>query len=120
MSADAPSSRLTAGLVLAVVAVAFEGLAVTTVMPTVVRDLGGLADYGWAFSGFMLANVVGITVAGRRTDRVGPWAPFAGGAAIFTAGLCLAGPVGPGSPRAPSDCSFPLHWPRKITSPFFF
>ena len=91
MSADAPSSRLTAGLVLAVVAVAFEGLAVTTVMPTVVRDLGGLADYGWAFSGFMLANVVGITVAGRRTDRVGPWAPFAGGATIFALGLCLAG-----------------------------
>jgi len=73
------------------VAVAFEGLAVTTVMPTVVRDLGGLADYGWAFSAFMLANVVGITVAGRRTDRVGPWAPFAAGAAIFAAGLCLAG-----------------------------
>jgi MFS family permease len=82
---------LTAGLVLAVVAVAFEGLAITTVMPTVVRDLGGLADYGWAFSGFMLANVVGITVAGRRTDRVGPWAPFAGGAVIFGAGLCLGG-----------------------------
>jgi len=91
VSAGAPSSRLTAGLVLAVVAVAFEGLAVTTVMPTVVRDLGGLADYGWAFSGFMLANVVGITVAGRRTDRVGPWAPFAGGAGIFAAGLCLGG-----------------------------
>ena len=91
MSAGPPSSRLTAGLVLAVVAVAFEGLAVTTVMPTVVRDLGGLADYGWAFSAFMLANVVGITVAGRRTDRVGPWAPFAAGAAIFAAGLCLAG-----------------------------
>src|SRR5262249_11867385 len=54
-------------------------------------DLGGLADYGWAFSGFMLANVVGITVAGRRTDRVGPWAPFAGGAVIFGAGLCLGG-----------------------------
>jgi MFS family permease len=73
------------------VAVAFEGLAVTTVMPTVVHDLGGLADYGWAFSAFMLANVVGITVAGRRTDRIGPWAPFAAGAAIFAAGLCLAG-----------------------------
>ena len=91
MSTGAPSSRLTVGLVLAVVAVAFEGLAVTTVMPTVVRDLGGLADYGWAFSGFMLANVVGITVAGRRTDRVGPWVPFAGGAAVFAAGLCLGG-----------------------------
>jgi MFS family permease len=86
-----PPSRLTAGLVLAVVAVAFEGLAVTTVMPTVVRDLGGLADYGWAFSAFMLANIVGITVAGRRTDRVGPGAPFAAGAVIFAVGLCLAG-----------------------------
>src|SRR5262249_43109940 len=90
-SAAAPPSRLTAGLVLAVAAVAFEGLAGATGMAAVVRDLGGLAEYGWAFSAFMLANVMGITAAGRRTDRVGPFGPFAAGLGLFAAGLGLGG-----------------------------
>src|SRR5262249_15611781 len=54
---------LTIGLLLTVVCIAFDGLAVTTVMPIAVRDLGGLAIYGWAFSAFMLASVVGITLS---------------------------------------------------------
>jgi MFS family permease len=39
----------------------------------------------------MLANVVGITAGGRRTDLSGPWTPFAAGATVFAVGLCLAG-----------------------------
>src|SRR5262249_3289059 len=65
-----------------------EGLAVPTVMPTVARELGGLAAYGWVFSAFMLANVVGITAAGQHTDRGGPLGAFAAGRPRF--GLRLA------------------------------
>src|SRR5262245_18056780 len=87
-----PANRaLTAGLVLTIVSVAFEGLAVPTVMPTVARELGGLAAYGWVFSAFMLANVVGITAAGQRTDRGGPLGAFAAGLALFGLGLALGG-----------------------------
>src|SRR5262245_20533405 len=74
-----------------VVCIAFEGLAVTTVMPVAVRELGGLLDYGWAFSAFMLASVVGIVAAGRRTDRRGPFDAFAGGLACFGCGLLGGG-----------------------------
>ena len=56
-----PRRALTIGLLMAVTLVAFEALAVATVMPTVEEDLGGLALYGWAFSGFLLASIVGIT-----------------------------------------------------------
>ena len=53
----APQRRaLTAGLVLTITLVASEALAVVTVMPVVVRDLGGLRLYGWVFSGFMLGS----------------------------------------------------------------
>ena len=38
--------RLTVGLVLTITLVAFESLAIATVLPTVERDLGGLALYG--------------------------------------------------------------------------
>jgi MFS family permease len=82
---------LTAGLLLTIVGVAFEALAVATVMPATARDLGGLALYGWAFSAFMLANLVGITLSGAEADRRGPARPFLVGVALFALGLTIAG-----------------------------
>ena len=88
----APQRRaLTAGLVLTITFVASEALAVVTVMPVVVRDLGGLRLYGWVFSGFMLGSVVGIVVAGREADRRGPAFPFVAGVVLFGSGLAVAG-----------------------------
>ena len=43
--------RLTVGLVFTITLVAFEALAISTVMPVVADDLGGLALSGWVFSG---------------------------------------------------------------------
>ncbi|MCL4545135.1 MAG: MFS transporter [Chloroflexi bacterium] len=83
--------RLTLGLVLTMSCAALEAISVATAMPATVRDLGGLSLYGWAFSAFMLANLVGITVAGAEADRQGPAGPFAVGVALFTLGLLIAG-----------------------------
>lgn len=82
---------LTIGLVLTIAGAAFEALAVATIMPATVGELGGLELYGWAFSAFMLANLVGITIAGGAADRRGPAGPFVVGVALFTAGLVVAG-----------------------------
>jgi MFS family permease len=86
-----PYRGLTLGLTLNVSFVAFEALAVSTVLPAVVRDLGGLKLYGWAFSAFMLTNLVGIVVAGGEADRRGPVRPFLVGIALFVLGLLMAG-----------------------------
>src|SRR6266545_2420456 len=86
-----PNRWLTIGLVLTVVGAAFEALAVATTLPATVRDLGGLALYGWAFSAFMLTNLIGITVAGDEADRHGPARPYAVGVALFALGLLVAG-----------------------------
>ena len=83
--------RLTIGIMMNVVTVAFGALAVSAVMPLVSRDLGGQELYGWVFSGFLLANLVGIVLAGIDADRRGPAAPFAWGVALFALGLVLAG-----------------------------
>src|SRR5256884_9607347 len=56
--------RLTLGLILITLGPAFEGLAVATILPKVVANLGGLSLYGWAFSAYMLATLVGIILAG--------------------------------------------------------
>jgi len=82
---------LTIGLVLTVSGAAFEALAVATTLPATIKDLGGLALYGWAFSAFMLANLIGITVAGAEADRQGPARPFIAGIAAFVLGLIVVG-----------------------------
>ena len=83
--------RLTAALVLTITLVAFESLAIATVMPVVSDDLGGLGLYGWVFSGFFLGSLLGIVLAGRAADRRGTRLPFAAGLVLFTAGLIVGG-----------------------------
>jgi MFS family permease len=88
---DRGRRALTLGLVLTVSMGAFESLAVATIMPVTVRDIGGLDLYGWAFSAFMLANLVGITSGGAAADRHGAAPPFVVGTALFVLGLLGAG-----------------------------
>lgn len=95
--ADAPAEgvwapsrrRLTAGLVLTVTLVAFESLAVSTVMPVIKDELGGLGLYGWVFSGFYLGMLLGIVVAGQLADAYGTRFPFVMGLVAFCTGLVI-------------------------------
>ena len=82
---------LTVGLILTVVGVGFEALAVATVLPAVVDDLGGLHLYGWAFSGFLLTQLVGVVIAGLMADARGPALPFALSVLLFAGGLVVGG-----------------------------
>src|SRR4051794_6538493 len=66
-------------------------------MPVAAKELDGLRLYGWAFSAFMLANLVGITVAGPLADRRGPARPFAMGLTLFAIGLFVDG-IAPNMP----------------------
>src|SRR5213082_2614587 len=88
----APSRRaLTVGILMSVTAIACEGMAVATILPSVALDLGGLNSYGWAFSAFMLASLVGAISAGQTADRRDASAPARLGFASFAAGLIVAG-----------------------------
>lgn len=84
-------ARLTAGLMLTIVAVAFQALAVATILPAIVNDLGGINLYGWAFSAYLLTQLVGIVVGGLISDDRGPALPFAIGVVFFSTGLLLGG-----------------------------
>jgi MFS family permease len=88
----APSRRpLTVGLVLAVTLVAFEALAVATILPVIGRHLGDLRLYGWVFSAFLLASLIGIAAAGTLADRVPLSRPMLAGLALFALGLVIGG-----------------------------
>ncbi|MCA1846131.1 MAG: MFS transporter, partial [Actinobacteria bacterium] len=47
--------------------------------------------YGWVFSSFMLADLVGLTLWGRLADRRGPARSYSAGVALFAAGLVIGG-----------------------------
>jgi MFS family permease len=87
---DSERRALTIGLVATMTLIAFEGLAVATIMPSVRADLGGIRLYGWAFSAFFLTSLISTVLAGREADRRGVGAPFAIGVGLFTAGLMIA------------------------------
>ncbi|HEY4632438.1 MAG TPA: MFS transporter [Candidatus Limnocylindrales bacterium] len=82
---------LTVGLVLTITLVAFEALAVSTVMPIVAADLGDLELYGWVFTAFMLGSLIGIVVSGGVIDRRGLGVPFVVGIGLFAIGLIIGG-----------------------------
>lgn len=87
-----PRYRATTLAMVALVALnAFEVLAVAAAMPTVARELSGLSLYALAFGGTLATSLVGMTVAGRWSDRAGPAPSLWAGMACFVAGLLVAG-----------------------------
>ena len=87
-----PSLRgLSVGLSLSILMIAFESLAVSTVLPGVAKELNGQALYGWSFSAFFLGYLVSTVTLGGLADRDGPRQPYTAALALFGAGLLIAG-----------------------------
>ena len=74
--------------------VAFEAMAVATAMPTAVAELHGLAWYGWPFSAFLVASVLGMVAGGDLGDRRGPRPALIAGVGSFALGLLAGGFAG--------------------------
>jgi MFS family permease len=70
---------------------AFEALAVTTVMPTISRDLDGFGLYAVAFAAVLASGVVGTVAAGAWCDRRGPAGALIASLVLFTVGVLGAG-----------------------------
>jgi MFS family permease len=88
---------LTVGLVLTITLVAFEALAIVTIMPIVARELGGFELYGWVFTAFFLGSLLGIAVVGGVIDERGLALPLGIGLLLFGIGL-IAGGLAPSMP----------------------
>jgi MFS family permease len=87
----APAHRaLTIGVIMMVTIVAFQAMGVGTALPEVARELGGLRAYGWAFSAFLLASIVGMVGAGQLADAQGPVRPFTLAVLAFAGGSVIA------------------------------
>jgi MFS family permease len=86
-----PLRTTTSGILVLITFVAFEAMAVSVALPSAARDLHGLEQYGWAFTGFLAANVLGMVASGQISDGRGPRLPLVVGIVAFALGLAVAG-----------------------------
>ena len=82
--------RLIVGLLLFETLGAVHILVVAAVMPAVLRDLGNLPLYGWAFSAAALAMIGTIPIVGAAVDRFGAKPLVLSTAALYLAGLLIS------------------------------
>src|SRR6266571_3482209 len=60
-----------AGLMLALFLAALDQTIVATALPRIVSDLGGLSQYSWVFTAYMLASTVTVPLYGKIGDVYG-------------------------------------------------
>ena len=86
----AQQRRLAAGMVMAVMLVAFEVTSVITALPTITDELGGDSLYGVTLAIYTLANLVALVTTGEVSDRRGPALPFVLCITMLIVGLVVA------------------------------
>lgn len=70
---------------------ALEATVISTAMPTVVGDLGGIEIYSWVFSAYLLTSTVSVPIYGKLSDLYGRKPVILFGIALFLAGSIASG-----------------------------
>jgi EmrB/QacA subfamily drug resistance transporter len=81
-------------LMLSVFMAAMEVTVVSTAMPSVVGQLGGVSLYAWVFTAYILVATIGIPVFGKLADLYGRKPVMLFGIALFLVGSVLCGAAG--------------------------
>jgi MFS family permease len=76
---------------------AVDVFVISTVMPTVVKDIGGASFYAWSTMLYMVASIVGASSGGPLKAALGPRKGYALGGLLFLTGsaACGASPAMP-------------------------
>ncbi|MFI5258654.1 MAG: MDR family MFS transporter [Candidatus Limnocylindrales bacterium] len=82
------------GIMSALAVAALDGTVVSTAMPTIIGNLGGLSEYSWVFSAYLLASTVTVPLYARLADMYGRKPLFMVGLALFIGGSMLCGSAG--------------------------
>jgi len=70
---------------------ALEMTVVSTAMPTVVGDLGGIQRYSWVFTAYLLSSTVTVPLYGKLADLYGRKPIMLLGIALFLLGSAASG-----------------------------
>jgi EmrB/QacA subfamily drug resistance transporter len=83
-----------AGLLLAMLLGSLDQTIVSTALPTIVRDLGGLDQLSWVVTAYLLGATVSMPLWGRASDVHGRKRLFVAAITVFLAGSALSGLAG--------------------------
>src|SRR5919198_1846783 len=84
--------RLTfAGLLLAMLLASLDQTIVSTALPTIVRDLGGIDELSWVVTAYLLTATVSTPLWGRISDLYGRKRLFQAAIVVFLLGSALSG-----------------------------
>ena len=78
-------------LMLALLLSALDQTIVSTALPTIVNDLGGLSHLSWVVTAYLLASTASTQVWGKLGDQYGRKYLFLGAIVIFLIGSALCG-----------------------------
>src|SRR4051812_842940 len=81
----------TVALALSLFMAALEMTVVSTAMPTVVSDLGGIQHYAWVFTAYMLASTITVPIFGKLADLYGRKPVLLFGISLFLVGSVASG-----------------------------
>jgi len=79
------------GLMVALLLAALDQTIVATALPRVVSELGGISQYSWVFTAYMLGSTVTVPLYGKLGDAHGRKPLFIVAITIFLAGSALCG-----------------------------
>src|SRR3989440_3495128 len=80
-----------AGLMVTLLLAALDQTIVATALPRIVGDLGGITQYSWVFTAYMLTSTVTVPLYGRLGDAYGRKYLFMFAIVVFLLGSALCG-----------------------------
>nr|CAB37973.1 hypothetical protein [Myxococcus xanthus] len=81
----------TLALALSLFMAALEATVVSTAMPTVVGELGGIQHYAWVFTAYMLSSTITVPIYGKLADLYGRKPVLVFGIVLFLVGSIASG-----------------------------
>src|SRR2546428_8539471 len=79
------------GLMVTLLLAALDQTIVATALPKIVSDLGGITQYSWVFTAYMLTSTVTVPLYGKLGDVYGRKYLFLFAIVVFLAGSALCG-----------------------------
>ena len=73
---------------------ALDQTIVSTAMPIMVADLGGMDHITWVITAYLMASTIGAPVAGKLSDLYGRKIVLQGGILVFVLGAVICGTAG--------------------------
>jgi EmrB/QacA subfamily drug resistance transporter len=80
-----------AGLMLGLLLASLDQTIVSTAMPTIVGELGGLDQFVWVYSAYLIASVTAMPIFGKLSDMYGRKLFYLSGLTVFMIGSALCG-----------------------------